>query len=102
MSKKYVLVESTASFKMKYAIPVDDINSHTTSDEDLIAYGKTLVEKEMVIDMYQKYMGDAITDSKILTEDEILEVYDSQFELKSDRTKEDKLKIIDNWEVDTI
>ena len=99
MSEKYVLVEATATFKMKYAIPVDDINPHGSSDEDLIKYAEHLVSSEKVNDLTQEYMGDTITASGIVTSDTAVNIYDEHVQFASSRTKEQKLELINKWEI---
>jgi hypothetical protein len=98
MSKKYVLVEATATFKMKYSVPVDDINLGG-SNYDIRRYAEDLVSKERVTDICQEYMGDTITNSAIIAEDDLIEIYKEQFKINTLRTKEDILKIINSWEI---
>ena len=98
MSKKYVLVEAISTFKMKYAIPIDDIDPDN-STVDFIKYAEHLVSREKVTDIYQCYMGETITASNIVTDDALVEIYKEQFKIETSRTKEDILKIINNWEI---
>jgi hypothetical protein len=100
MSKEYVLVEATATFKMKYAVPIDDINPDDNT-VDFIKYAEHLVSREKVNDICQEYMGDTITASGIVTEDALIQIYKEQFKIETTRTDKEILKLInDKWQVE--
>tara|TARA_R110000772_G_scaffold53764_2_gene122938 strand:+ start:250 stop:588 length:339 start_codon:yes stop_codon:yes gene_type:complete len=62
---KYVMVECSSTFQMKYAIEIPD-------DEDsAIEYAKKMVESENTKDFTQKHLGENITYAQLMTFDEV-------------------------------
>ena len=62
---KYVMVEATSMFQMKYAIEIPD------GEENAIEYAKQMVESENTKEFTQKHLGERVSDYQIMDLDEV-------------------------------
>jgi len=95
--KEYVVVTAISTHRMRYAVPMDELQK---INEDYIVDPKwalDLVTCEDVEEFSQLHVGEQIIDSVVMTEDEILELYDKDNEWLKDRTREQKISDIRNW-----
>lgn len=99
-SKRYVIVTAISSYRMRYAIPVDELqllNPRVPIDGHEGEWASDCVTCEEVKEFSQKWLGETIIDTYELTEEEILEQFDLDNDYLKGWTKELKLKSIRNW-----
>ena len=102
MSKKYAVVTAVSTFRMRYVIPVDDLQAMVkddlTIDDDMaISWAYDSVTCEDVIDFSQKHLGEQIIDGAVLTEEEVLKLFDKDNDYLKDWSLDKKLKMMNNW-----
>lgn len=97
IDKQYVVVTTTSTHRMRYAVPMDELQK---LNEDYIVDPKwalDLVTCEEVQEFSQMHLGEQIVDSCVMDEDEILDLFDKDNDYLKDWTKEQKIKNIRNW-----
>jgi hypothetical protein len=102
MSKKYVVVTAVSTFRMRYVIPADALHelsgsSVELSDDILISHAYDSVTCEDVLDFSQKHLGEHIVDGEVVSEEEVLQLFDKDNDYLKDWSVEKKLKQIHNW-----
>jgi hypothetical protein len=100
MSNKYVLVTCISTHRMRYAVPVDELQKLNTEIpiEGLeIEWAKDCVAMEEVREFSQEWLGEKVVDASILDEEAILEIFDSDNDYLRSWSKEKKLEHIRNW-----
>lgn len=102
MSKKYAVVTAISTFRMRYVIPVEDLqalnpNVESLDDKTALEWAQDSVTCEEVVDFSQVHLGEQIVDTHILTEEEILELFDKDNDYLRDWDREKKLKTIHTW-----
>lgn len=65
----FVMVTAISQFRIRYAIPVSEIN---TKDIKSVAYD--LVTCQEVKEFSQEHLGETFVDSKIISEEELIEM----------------------------
>ena len=96
--KQYVVVTATSTHRMRYVVPMDELQK---MNEDYIVDPKwalDLVTCEEVEEFSQMHLGEQIVDCVEMDEDEILELFDKDNDYLKDWSKEQKIKWIRNWE----
>lgn len=97
---KYIIVTAISSYRMRYAIPVDELqllNPRVPIDGHEGEWACDCVTCEEVEEFSQKWLGETIVDSYEMTEEEILQQFDLDNDYLKDWPKEQKLKHIRNW-----
>lgn len=101
--ERYVVVTTTSSFRQRYAIPVSRLQELNT-DIDItkdpvkqIEWANDSVTMEEVKEFSQKWLGETITDTFILDEERVLQLFDRDNDYLSEWEKEKKLEWIDDW-----
>jgi hypothetical protein len=102
MGKKYAVVTAVSTFRMRYVIPVDDLQAMVkddlTIDDDMaISWAYDSVTCEDVLDFSQKHLGEHIVGGEVLSEEEVLQLFDKDNDYLKDWSVEKKLKQIHNW-----
>lgn len=100
-SEKYVVVTATSTHRMRYVVPVSELqklNTNTTIDDDkAIEWAQDSVVCEDVAEFSQHYMGEHIVDTEIVDEQQILNLWDRDNDYMANLTTEEKLKRIHDW-----
>ena len=95
--KEYVVVTVTSTHRMRYVVPMDELQK---MNKDYIVDPKwalDLVTCEEVEEFSQIHLGEQIVDCVEMDEDEILELFDKDNDYLKDWSKEQKIKHIRNW-----
>lgn len=99
MSEKYVLVTAISTHRMRYAIPMDELqklNGDITIGPDP-KWALDCVTMEEVEEFSQEHLGELIVDSVVLSEEQILEQFDKDNDYLKEWTREKKLSYIQDW-----
>ena len=93
MSKDYIVVTCISSFRMRYVMHKDDLTKkHGTA----IEWAEDTVTQENCEEFSQKHMGEYITDTTTMNEDEMLELFDKDNDYLRGWGKERKVEWIRN------
>ena len=95
--KQYVVVTATSTHRMRYVVPMDELQK---LNEDYIVDPKwalDLVKCEEVEEFSQLHLGEQIIDSVVMNEEEILELFDKDNDYLKEWSKEQKIKHIRDW-----
>lgn len=99
MSKDYVVVTTVQTFRHRYVIPMDKLQARNTSIEVEPAWALDCVTCEEVKEFSQLHLGEQIIDSKVASEKEVLELFDSDNDYLKGWDTDYKLEWINNcWE----
>jgi hypothetical protein len=97
---KYVIVTAISSYRMRYCIPVDELqelNVEVPVEGREIEWAEDCVTCDEVVEFSQKHIGETIIDSEILTEEQMLEKFDADNDYLKDWTREKKIEYVRNW-----
>lgn len=94
--KKYVVVTAISQFKMKYVVSIDDLQSLNTDVEVDPAWLEEMIVLDEIDDFSQKHLGVIPLETRLMTEDEVLELHDAENSYLKEWSKEQKLNYIKN------
>ena len=97
---KYVIVTAISSYRMRYCIPVDELqelNVEVPVEGRETEWAEDCVTCNEVEEFSQKHIGETIIDSEILTEEQMLEKFDSDNDYLTGWTREKKVEYVRNW-----
>lgn len=105
--ERYVVVTAVSTHRMRYCIPVSELQKLNPEGGDLfndyekaIEWAKDSVTTEEVKEFSQDWLGEQIVDTFILDEERVLNLFDRDNDYLKEWTKEQKLKHIHNWKDD--
>jgi hypothetical protein len=94
LSKKYAVVTTVSSFYHYYVVPLDllqELNTEVSVEKNWL---EDLVVCNEVEELSQKFIGEQILESSIVSEEDILKVFDTQNHYLSKWNKEQKIEYI--------
>jgi len=95
----YAMVTVISTHRMRYAVPVSELQKlNPTVPVNAVEWAMDLVTEERVSEFSQKWLGEQIVDAEVLTEDEVLKLFDKDNDYLKDWTLEKKLSHIRKWE----
>lgn len=100
---KYVIVTAISSYRIRYAIPVDELQQLNTDvpveghEEEWAMDCVTCGEAE---EFSQLHIGEQIIDSVVIDEDAMLEQFDKENDYLALWSKEQKVKYAHDWKFD--
>ena len=97
MNSKYVVVTATSTHRMRYVVPMDELQK---MNEDYIVdprWALDLVTCGEVEEFSQIHLGEQIVDCVEMDEDEILELFDKDNDYLKEWSKERKINFIRDW-----
>ena len=89
----YVIVTTVQTFRHRYCIPVSAC--HT---EDPRVGARDEVTMEAVKEFSQEHLGEQIVDSKLMTQEETLRLFNEDNPYLRSWTTEQKIRYLDNWQ----
>lgn len=97
--KTYVMVTTTSMYRMRYCVAVEDLqkDDNPLSESSMREYAKDMVVCEDLDEFSQEWIGEQIIDTNVITEDRMLEMFDSDNDYLSRWTKDQKL----SWVAET-
>jgi hypothetical protein len=102
MPREYAVVTTVQTFRHRYVIPMDKLQALNTDATVDLAWALDCVTCEEVKEFSQLHVGEQILDSKIVDEEEVLKLFDSDNDYLTSWTKDHKLEWInDCWESHT-
>jgi hypothetical protein len=84
-NKDYVVVTAISSYRMRYVMHRDDLQKRNTEKPvDAIEWAKDTVSMNECEEFSQEYMGEYISDTVEMNEEDMLELFDRDNEYLSD------------------
>ena len=96
MSKKYAVVTTIQTFKHRYVISEDRLQSLNQEMPVVLEWADDVVTCEEIDEFSQKYMGETIIDTEWMEEDTVLKLFDKDNDYLSDWSEEQKLTYINH------
>jgi hypothetical protein len=97
MSNKYAIVTAVSSYRMRYAIPIEDLKNLNKEAQVELEWAAYAVTCEEVEEFSQQWLGEQIIDVQELDEEQTLELFDKDNEYLRGWSKDQKLDYIKNW-----
>ena len=97
---KYVAVTTISSFRHRYMIPVEDLqkfNPTVPIAGKECEWAEDCVTCEDAEEFSQVWVGETIIDSQLLSEQEMLQLFDKDNDYLSEWTIEKKIQHVNNW-----
>lgn len=94
---KYAVVTTVSQFRLRYVIPMDQLQNLNTQEFVELQWAEDCVTCEEVKEFSQKHLGETIVDTVEMNEEEILELFDTDNAYLKDWPREQKLNWIQNW-----
>ena len=92
-NKDYIVVTTISSYRMRYAMHRDDLQKQNPQDPvNTIEWAQDTVSAEECEEFSQKYMGEYITDTVEMSEDDMLELFDKDNDYLSEWPKDQKIE----------
>lgn len=91
LKNEYVLVETVSSFRMRYVISMEELQKENPDMPVNKDWAMDAVTCEDVEDFSQKWLGEHITDHRLISEDEMLELFDRDNDYLKEWTREQKV-----------
>lgn len=94
---KYAVVTTVSQFRIRYVIPVDELQKLNPDVPVELEWADDCVTCEDVKDFSQKHLGEVIVDTIEMDEEEVLAFFDGDNPYLSEWPREQKLKWIHAW-----
>lgn len=97
---KYVMVTAISSYRIRYAIPVDELqklNEDVPVDGHEIEWAEDSVTCQDAEEFSQLHIGESIIDSRIVDEQEMLQMFDAENDYLKSWTKAEKIEHVKDW-----
>lgn len=104
LDERYVVVTTVSQFRQRYAIPVSELqklNTEIDISSDVqrqVEWAQDSVSCEDVREFSQKWIGETITDTFILDEERVLNLFDRDNDYLKEWTKKQKLEFFKEWQ----
>lgn len=96
-NKKYAVVTAISSFRIRYVIPMDELQEMNPEQPVELGWAEDCVTCDEVSEFSQLHLGEQIVDTVEATVDEVLEMFDKDNEYLSSWTKDVKIERINKW-----
>lgn len=100
---KYVIVTAISSHRMRYVIPVDELqklNTDVPVEGHEEEWAMDCVTCNEVNDFSQVHLGEQIVDAVVVDEDAMLAQFDKDNDYLAGWTKEKKIEYVRKWKFD--
>jgi hypothetical protein len=98
MTEKYVIVTAISSYRMKYCIPVSELQElnpeHPVQPKE---WAMDCVTMNEVKEFSQHWLGEQIVEAREMTEEEMLSLFDEENEYLNSWSREKKIEHVKNW-----
>src|SRR5210317_1338926 len=97
MSEEYVVVTAISSHRMRYVVPMSELQKMNEDYQVDPKWALDAVTMQEVKEFSQLHLGEQISDMFVMNEDEVLELFDKDNDYASGWTRDYKLAFIQNW-----
>lgn len=98
MKNKYAIVTAISTYRMRYAIPIDDLQKLNSEARVELEWAADSVTCNEVDEFSQQWLGEQIVDIQEIDEEQILELFDKDNEYLKSWSREQKLQYIRDWQ----
>ena len=101
---RYAVVTVVSTHRMRYAIPINGLQKLNTNtklegnDKEALTWAEELVMEERVSEFSQKWLGETTVDKFVLTQEEMLKLFDADNDYLANWPLEKKLEHVARWE----
>jgi hypothetical protein len=95
--EKYVIVTTISHFRLRYAIPLSELQKLNPDVEVDPLWANDSVTMQEVKEFSQLHISEDIVDNRVLTESEMLAQFSEDNPYLSSWTDEQKIKSVHNW-----
>ena len=100
IEETYVVVDTIHSFSHKYVIPMSELQKENLDMPVDPAWALDAVTMEEAEEFSQKALGEQIVDFNVVSEKEILEIFDKHNDYLANWSVAEKLQFIKTWKSD--
>lgn len=97
MSKKYAVVTAISQFRMRYVIPMDDLQAENPDMPVELAWADDTVACEEAEEFSQTHVGETIIDTVEMNEEDVLALFDKDNDYLAHWPTEKKIEMINRW-----
>jgi len=94
---KYVIVTTISSHRMRYTIPLDELQKLNPDQPVDPSWALDCVTSEEVKEFSQRHVGEQIIDAQVLNEDEMLQFFDADNDYLASWPREQKIAFVYDW-----
>lgn len=98
--EKYVIVTAISTFRQRYCIPVSQLvkmNTDIPVEGHEIEWAEDCVTMEEAKEFSQLHLGETIVDSEIVTQEEMLVMFDKDNDYLRGWTVDQKIEYVNKW-----
>ena len=96
----YAVVTVISSHRIRYAIPIAELEKLGKGDFHPEEWAKDMVACNELEEFSQVHLGESIVDTAILSEEDIVKLFDKDDPYGANWTLKDKLRRINNWQAE--
>jgi hypothetical protein len=96
-NEQYVIVSAISSYRMRYCIPMSELQKLNPDDTVDPSWALDCVTCEQVKEFSQRWLGEQICDAQVVKEGEMLQFFDTDNEYLADWSTEQKLAWVRDW-----
>ena len=99
--EEYAMVTVISSHRVRYVIPVSELQSmNPDTPVKPIEWAEDSVTGQEAKEFSQEWLGEQIVSTEVLSEERMLEIFDTDNDYLSGWSKEQKIKFVRNWRFD--
>lgn len=98
MSNKYAIVTAVSTYRMRYAIPIEELQKLNKDAQVELGWAADCVTCHEVEEFSQEWLGEQIVDIQELDEEQILKLFDEDNEYLKGWSRDQKLEYIRSWQ----
>lgn len=97
MKDQYVVVTAISTFRHRYVVPLDELQSLNPDSPVNPEWALDCVTCQEVEEFSQYHMGEQISDWEVLNEEDLLKLFDKDNSYLAGWSREQKINHIRNW-----
>lgn len=97
-NEQYVIVSTISSYRMRYCVPMSELQKLNTDDPVDPSWALDQVTSENVKEFSQRWLGEQICDAQVVKEGEMLQFFDADNDYLADWSTEQKLQWVRDWQ----
>lgn len=91
-TKRYAVVTAVSSHRMRYVVPLDQLQEMNTEAEVQVEWLADAVTMQEVEEFSQEWLGEQIIDTSVMSEDQMLQLFDKDNNYLNSWTNEYKIE----------
>ena len=95
--KTYAVVTVISTYRIRYAIPMDELQNLNTEATATLAWADDCVTCEEVEEFSQKHLGETIVDTVEMSQEDVLTLFDEDNDYLKGWSEQQKINHIHKW-----